>query len=101
MANIDEIYDELSLLKLAGSKSEYSIKWLGMEQSYYRGLKCKRRHPSAKAYGRLAYKLLQEANLFRLIGQETKAKKINDIAAICMVEIISASKCHAHDERGA
>ena len=33
MANIDEIYDELSLLKLAGSKSEYSIKWLGMEKS--------------------------------------------------------------------
>jgi hypothetical protein len=99
MANIDEIYHELSRLNLAGSKSEYSMKWLGMEKSYYRSLKCKGRQPSTKAYGRLAYKLFQEANLFKMIGQDTKAKKMHDIAARCMVEIITASKPYTSSQR--
>jgi hypothetical protein len=88
---IDNVYQRLSKLNLAHSMSYYSNHWLGMEKSYYRNKLCKRRSASARVYGRLAKRLMQEAAARRMMGQKTQAKEISELASACINAILLAN----------
>ena len=88
MALIDLAYDRLKNLELIRTKNDYSMSWLGMEDSYYRTLQSKKRHASAKVYGRLAKRLMDQAALHRIQGEQSKAIEMSCLASACINEIV-------------
>lgn len=54
---IDLIFEELKHVGAVHSGVDFSKEWLGMEGSYWRGLRAKHREPSLKAIARCAVKL--------------------------------------------
>ena len=54
---IELIFEELRETGAIRSGVDFSQNWLGMEGSYWRGLRAKRREPSLKAIARCAVKL--------------------------------------------
>jgi hypothetical protein len=88
MAVIDLAFEKLKSLNLAKTTNEYSEHWLGMEISYYRCLTSKGRKASARVYGQLARKLMDEAANRRFNGQNKDAKEIGDLASACINAII-------------
>ncbi|NDB69328.1 MAG: hypothetical protein EB015_15245 [Methylocystaceae bacterium] len=88
MAVIDLAFEKLKSLKLAKTTNDYSERWLGMEISYYRCLTSKRRRASARVYGQLAKRLMDEAAARRINGQCQDAREIGDLASACINAII-------------
>ncbi len=88
---LDSVYQNLSNLNLADSMSDYSNRWLGMERSYYRNKLCKSRSASAKVYGRLARRLMQEAAERRLKGEIKQANNFSNLASACITAVIYAN----------
>ena len=46
---IESIFEELKGIGAVTSGTDFSEEWLGMEGSYFRGLRARQRDPSAKA----------------------------------------------------
>ena len=89
---MDIIYERLATLNLAANKTDYSKRWLGMEDSYYRNKTSKQRPASARVYGQLACKLMEEASTLRLSGDNQSARDMSEIASTCLAEIIATSR---------
>ena len=94
MAVIDVAYETLKNYHLIKTKNDYSLRWLGMDISYYSTLKSKNRHASAKVYGRLAKKLMDQASVHRMSGEEPKAIEMSCLASACINQIIFANDNH-------
>lgn len=92
MDYIDAIYCQLSRLNLATNKTDYSKRWLGMEESYYRNKTSKRRAASARVYGQLACNLMETASELRMKGDNIAAREMSEIASTCLTEIMSAAR---------
>ena len=88
MAVIDIAYHKLKGWDLAPTTNHYSTCWLGMEISYYRCLTSKRRRASARVYGQLAKRLMDEAAERRINGNNTVAKEMSELASACINEIL-------------
>ena len=54
---IELVFEELRQVGAVHSGVDFSKNWLGMEGSYWRGLRAKHREPSLKAIARCAVKL--------------------------------------------
>lgn len=54
---IEYVYAELKKLGAVKTSDEFSRNWLGMEKSYLRTMKAKRRRPSARVLANVAAKL--------------------------------------------
>lgn len=61
---IDSVFEDLVRLGAVRSQSEFSTYWLGMEESYVRGLHSKGRQPSARALATCAARLRRRAEVF-------------------------------------
>ena len=59
---IEKIFEELKQAGAIRSGTDFSQNWLGMEGSYWRGLRAKHREPSLKAIVRCAMKLRAAAD---------------------------------------
>ena len=92
MDYIDVIYSQLSRLNLAANKTDYSKRWLGMEESYYRNKTSKGRSASARVYGQLACNLMETASELRLKGDSKAAREMSEIAGTGLSEIVSAAR---------
>jgi hypothetical protein len=71
---IELIFEELRETGAIRSGVDFSQNWLGMERSYWRGLRAKRREPSLKAIARCAVKL-------RAVADDLKASESPQMAA--------------------
>lgn len=91
MAVIDIAFEKLKQLNLARTTNEYSQNWLGMENSYYRCLHSKRRKASARVYGYLAKRLMDEAAAHRFLGKKNQAREMSELAGACINAIIYAN----------
>lgn len=91
MEIIDLTFDKLKSLNMIKTTNDFSENWLGMEISYYRCLTSKQRKASARVYGQLAKKLMDEAATRRILGQNKQAKEIGDLASACINAIIFAN----------
>jgi len=99
---LDSVYHRLSSLNLASNMSDYSNRWLGMERSYYRNKLCKRRSASARVYGQLARRLMQEAAARRIKGEASIARDFSNLASACITEVIYANNnqsAHTKDSK--
>lgn len=59
------LYETLHAFDIVASTEEFSECWLGMECSYYRGLRHKKSSPSTTALARCAVRLENTANAFK------------------------------------
>ena len=76
---LQEIYDEMRTMGFVSNRSEFSRKWLGREESYYRGLSYKGREPSLEALMNCAIQLRAIAGYVN----SHKRKKISRLANKC------------------
>lgn len=63
---IEIVYEELRKQGLVKAGSDFSENWLGMQEGYYRGLRNKRRDPSAKALATCAVRLKRHARMLEV-----------------------------------
>jgi len=63
---IEIVYEELRKLGSVKAGSDFSENWLGMQEGYYRGLRNKRRDPSAKALATCAVRLKRHARMLEV-----------------------------------
>ena len=62
---IQRLYETLHAFDIVANSEEFSECWLGMECSYYRGLRHKQSSPSTTALARCAVRLENTANAFK------------------------------------
>lgn len=90
---IESIFEELKGIGAVNSGTDFSQEWLGMEGSYFRGLRAKQRGPSAKALATCAVRLKSRA---RLLSASTMpqvrivASKYDEIAESCVEALLTA-----------
>ncbi len=90
---IDTIFEELKRFGAVRSGADFSRNWLGMEDSYWRGLRAKRREPSLKAIARCASKLNVVADNLQVSAApsiEGAQLRLRDLAAGCVADILRA-----------
>jgi hypothetical protein len=56
-ANIDLVFDELKRMGQCQSRSDFSLNWLGRNESYFRSIQSKGQRPSVQAQVNLAARL--------------------------------------------
>ena len=83
---IERIYDRLRDIDMVANGTEFSHDWLGMEGSYLRTLKSKKRRPSAGVLARCAVRLQSwsqaySGNTHTCIND--KAIVLNELAESC------------------
>ena len=91
---IEQIFEELRESGLVSSGNEFSRTWLGMDESYMRGIRAKRRRPSARVLAQCAVRLKVMADdLSKGQNHETreKARHVEFLANLCIAEIIQTS----------
>lgn len=91
---IDDVFNELKQLGAVHSCTDFSRDWLGMEDSYMRGLRNKHRQPSAKVMARCAVKLRHASTaLNQSSTPQVKAvgRKLQQMAESCIDELLNAS----------
>ncbi len=91
---INEIYDELREMRLCDSGNHFSLRWLRMNEAYYRTLKSKELKASVKVIARCG-------NSLRDFGQQladsefdvirSKGQRLNELAQLCFKEAIKQS----------
>ncbi len=62
---IENVFEELKGIGAVTSGSDFSEQWLGMEASYYRGLRAKQRDPSVRALANCAVRLRGRAGILQ------------------------------------
>lgn len=90
---IESIFEELKGIGAVTSSTDFSEEWLGMERSYFRGLRAKRRDPSAKALATCAARLKRHAVTLQsssLPQVREWANGYNRLAEECVAELLSA-----------
>lgn len=91
---IEDVFEELKANGLVRSGNQFSREWLGMEESYMRGLRTKQRQPSAKVLARCARRLKETGDALRNSAMNevvSKAEKCRVLADLCVRELIRAS----------
>lgn len=58
---LQEVYDELRVLRLCNSAYDFSVEYLGKDRSYYSVLKATDREPSIEALVMLEFALTEDA----------------------------------------
>ena len=89
---IDCIYDEMRQIGAVRTATEFSIKWLGREGSYMRGLKSKRRCASSAALATCAVRLLMTANGLaevKVPSIQVRQVQLRNIAHRCLEGILA------------
>lgn len=92
---IETIYEELRTLGVVRNCDEFSRDWLGMEKSYMRVMRAKRRLPSAKAMARCISKLKNDSRKLIAIdrpGYGKAAARLDTLAQKCLDEMLRAHK---------
>lgn len=95
---IEIVYEELRKLGSVKAGSDFSENWLGMQEGYYRGLRNKRRDPSAKALATCAVRLKSRARMLEistLPQVQLIAGKYDMLAEHCVEALLAA--CEAED----
>ena len=90
---INLIFEELKSFGAVRSGADFSRNWLGMEDSYWRGLRAKRREPSLKAIARCASKLNVVADDLQASSKPSVRAaqlRLRDLAAGCVADILRA-----------
>ena len=88
---IEEIYEELKKLGVVRNSDQFSCEWLGMEGSYLRVARAKRRKPSARAIATCVARLKSHGrHLMRVDGQryQTAATALNRMADLCIDDMV-------------
>ena len=92
---IETIFEELKEKGLVTSCNEFSRKWLGMDESYMRGLRAKGRRPSARVLAQCAVRLRDMAEALSKgpspMARE-KARHVNLLADKCFAEIVQSAR---------
>jgi hypothetical protein len=92
---IEMVFKELERWGVVSSGADFSRSWLGMEESYWRCLKAKRRPPSTVAIVNCAARLRRKAQLLEqssLPEAKRAAQRMNALANQCVDELLSASE---------
>lgn len=95
---IEEIYGELKKLGVVRNCDQFSCEWLGMERSYLRVARAKRRQPSAKAIATCVARLKSHGrHLMRVDGQryQSAAMALNRMADLCIDEMVRRYEVHS------
>jgi hypothetical protein len=88
---IDLIFEELKHVGAVRSGVDFSKEWLGMEGSYWRGLRAKHREPSLKAIARCAVKLKGVADSLSVCENpkmEAAQARLRHLADGCVGQIL-------------
>ena len=89
---IEIIFDELKKVGAVHSSAEFSRDWLGMEESYLRGIRARNRIPSAKALANCALKLRTAGKSFSESQIPIVAERghlMTQLGDACINEILS------------
>lgn len=90
---MENVLQELERYGIVSSGAEFSREWLGMEESYWRCLKSKRRLPSTTAIVNCAARLRRRAQLLEkssLPEAKRAALRMTALANQCVDELLSA-----------
>lgn len=96
---IEDVYEELRRCGAVQSSAAFSEHWLGMEKSYLRCLRAKRRKPSAKALATCALRLRRRAAQFdqsSLPRVQGWALRYGELADRCLTELLTTCES-AHE----
>ena len=86
-----EIFDSLRSAGMVKSENEFSIDWLGMEESYIRCMKFKERSPSPRALINCAVKLKSTGDALReskLACVNAQGDRLRSLARDCIVHVL-------------
>ena len=92
---IDEVFDELRRIGVVTSGSDFSTDWLGKQESYYRGLRNKKRQPSMHVLVSCACRLQGRGDSLLVYGDDqhkAKGRKLKRLAKRCFEEISNSDK---------
>lgn len=90
---VQTVFEELERWGVVSSGADFSRKWLGMEESYWRCLKSKGRPPSTTAIVNCAARLRRKAQLLErssLPEAKRAAQRMTALANQCVEELLSA-----------
>lgn len=88
---IERIFEELKSSGLVSTGSQFSREYLGVEESYMRGLRNKSRQPSAKVLARCARRLKETGDALSSSAMNqvlSKAEKCRVLADLCVSELV-------------
>ena len=84
---LEGIYKELREFGAVQSTDDFSIRWLGMNESYLRCLRARQRQPSAKVLAHCAMRLRRASGLLTSVDQPPKvravATRMQKLADLC------------------
>lgn len=98
--NIDFVFHELKRSGQVRGGSDFSERWLGMEASYFRGLRAKQRQASARALATCAHRLRKRSKLLTGSADEQirqRGERFADLADRCIEEALLAGESGASD----
>ena len=87
---IEIIFERLKSAGIVNSANEFSIKWLGMEESYMRCIKAKDRDPSPRALINCAVKLKRTGDALRtsnIAVVKAQGDSLRGLARDCVEEV--------------
>lgn len=91
---IEVVFEELKSSGVVKSGNEFSRDWLGMEESYMRSLRAKKRQPSAKVLARCAKRLKQTGDALSSSAMKSvlsSGQKCHLLADLCVKELLKVS----------
>lgn len=91
---IETVFQELERCGAVSSGADFSRRWLGMEESYWRCLKSKRRSPSIQALANCAVRLRRKAQLLEkssLPEAKGVAQRMVLLSERCVEELLTNS----------
>jgi len=89
---IETVFAELRNSGVVHTGAAFSQEWLGMEESYWRCLRAKRRPPSPRALATCAARLRQKAKLFKTSTRPEAnriAHRMDQLAERCVEELLA------------
>lgn len=92
---IESIFEELKGIGAVTSGTDFSEEWLGMEGSYFRGLRARQRDASAKALATCAVRLKKRARMLEVSTHpqvQAAAGKYGRLAEACVDALLTASE---------
>lgn len=87
---IETVFEQLKAAGMVSSANQFSIEWLGMEESYMRCMRAKSRNPSPRALINCAVKLKQAGDALRcsqMPGVKAKGEGLRVLAKDCVKEV--------------
>lgn len=94
-ASMEELYQQLLGIGAVRTTSEFSIEWLGMQNSYLRCIRARNKRPSTKAWANLSVRLRQASQSLAQNEQPKVRKTSKYLAKLsdkCLEEIIAAGE---------